>query len=40
MEAKKVSSDKILDYVDQHVAQGYTLLHSFNDVHLVNGYGR
>ena len=40
MEAKKVPSDKILEHVDQHVAQGYTLLHSFNDVHLVNGYGR
>ena len=40
MEAKKVPSEKILEYVDQHVTQGYTLLHSIDDVNLVKGYGR
>lgn len=39
MEAKKVPSEKILEYVDQHVTQGYTLLHSIDDVNLVKGYG-
>ena len=40
MEAKKVPSETILEAVDEHVAQGYTLLHSFNDLSLVTGYGR
>lgn len=40
MEAKKVPSDKILECVDQSVAQGYTLVHSFDDINLVNGYAR
>lgn len=39
MEARKVPSSEIKDHVDMCVSEGYALLHSFDDVSLVHGYG-
>ncbi|WAR25500.1 FSDH-like protein [Mya arenaria] len=39
LEALKVPSSEIEDHVADHVAKGYILLHSFDDIHLVQGYG-
>lgn len=40
LEARKVPSEQIEDRVADCVAQGYTLVHSFDDASLVLGYAR
>ena len=40
LEARKVPSSEIEERVADCVTQGYTLLHSYDDVYLVHGYGR